>query len=146
MPTPFATDPHRIIIVTDNPTTRYDYDNLLRSNGPASQWPILELGSWETGADFCLDFAFTDKEGLEKIKASREAGRPCSVVVIDLQAEPLDNEIELAKQVWQVDPYMQVVICTSTDDTESVLREMGQKDQVDAGKTTVLGSCRASSS
>ncbi|MCH2182877.1 MAG: response regulator [Mariniblastus sp.] len=146
MPTPFATDRHRIIIVTDNPTTRYDYNNLLRSNGQANQWPILELASWETGAAFCLDFAFTDREGLEKIKASQETGLPYSVVVIDLQSEPLENEIELAKQVWQVDSHMQVVLCTLADDTENILKEMGQNGQLDTDQQRVLGSCPGSSS
>ena len=43
MPTPLASDKHRMIIVTDNPTTRYDYDHLLRSNGQASPWPAFGL-------------------------------------------------------------------------------------------------------
>ena len=120
MPTQLANDNHRMIIVTDNPTTRLDYDKLLQSSSQPHSSPVLGLAEpdWIVQNEqesetppFHFDFAFTAAEGIEKIKASRHASLPYAVVVIDLQTQPPENEIELAKQVWEVDPRVEVVTC-----------------------------------
>lgn len=135
MPTQLANFNHRMIIVTDNPTTRFDYERLLRSCSQPHLSPVLGLADPDLTplneqeveeAPFHFDFAFTVSEGIEKIKASCHTSLPYEVVVVDLQTQPPENEIEFAKQVWEVDARMEVVTCG-----------VNHLDDLDSGKQTI---------
>ena len=95
MPTQLANDNHRMIIVTDNPTTRLDYDKLLQSSSQPHSSPVLGLAEpdWIVQNEqesktppFHFDFAFTAAEGIEKIKAHQRARELLDVVGLDSKA------------------------------------------------------------
>ncbi len=128
----------RILIVDDNPSIHEDFRKILRPNelGEAELSKAgLELFGHDAAVrhldlSFDLAGAMQEQEALEMVRQAQAEGRPFSLALMDVRVPPGWDRIETAARIWEVDPSIQIVICTAHSDyslAEIVVR-VGRSD------------------
>jgi two-component system sensor histidine kinase/response regulator len=128
----------RILVVDDMPSMHQDFRKTLSAlAAPAEELDRLEsalfgdtAGRVEEGFD--VDSAYQGPEALAKVDAAVNSGRPYAVAFVDMQMPPGWDGVETVERLWQVDPQLQVVICTAHSDHpwEEVLRRLDVRDRL----------------
>ena len=115
----------RILIVDDTPAIHDDYKKVLapqkRSTAALDQLDSLVMGSSllpsaAEATTFTIDSAYSGQEGLALVEKSAEEHEPYSVAFVDMRMVPGWNGLETIRRVWQVQPGLQVVLCTAYSD------------------------------
>src|SRR5258708_4890655 len=65
---------------------------------------------------FELESAYQGKEALEKVTKAIKDGKPYALAFIDVRMPPGWDGVETIEHLWQVDPALQVVVCTAYSD------------------------------
>ncbi|KTD32324.1 regulatory protein (GGDEF domain) [Legionella moravica] len=132
-----------IMIIDDNPAIHQDFIKVLTSTTLVDQVSDLDKQLFdddESSSDdnelfhslpkFIFETAYQGKEGVEKIKNSLKEGLHYSLAFVDIQMPPGWDGIETIKHMWDVDPDIQVVICTAYSDYtwEETVKELGIGD------------------
>jgi two-component system NtrC family sensor kinase len=132
----------RVLIVDDNRAIHEDFRKILvKKHAPTSSEfdaasAVLfgeEPQDASTSATpFELDSAFQGQEGLEMVKKAVAEGRPYAMAFMDVRMPPGWDGVETTAKVWEVDPDLQVVICTAYSDCswDEMLRKLGQSDRL----------------
>jgi two-component system, sensor histidine kinase and response regulator len=99
-----------------------DLSQALFGDEPSSTTPRLQ---------FELESAYQGQEGLAKLIAARDEGRPFALAFVDMRMPPGWDGLETIKHLWQEDPDLQVVICTAYTDYSwaEVVQQLGNSDQ-----------------
>jgi signal transduction histidine kinase len=114
---------HRILVVDDNPSIHKDFQTILLDEEESTT--LSELRSEVFGDKnnqstnknvYELDFASQGKEGCEKIKAACSEDRPYELAFVDMRMPPGWDGLKTIEHIWQIDPKVQVVICTAYSD------------------------------
>ena len=81
---------------------------------------------------FELDFAHQGVDGYEKAKTAVALGRPYAVAFVDMRMPPGWDGLETIEKLWEVDPDLQVVICSAYSDHSwvDICGRLGQTDQL----------------
>lgn len=130
----------RIIVIDDNIDIHNDFIKILTTN-TVDDTLYTELdeklfGNEESNAiklpKFIIDTAMQGKEGFEKIKIAAEADKPYSLAFVDIRMPPGWDGIETIKNIWEIDPNMQIVICTAYSDYswEQTVEKLGMTDNL----------------
>jgi diguanylate cyclase (GGDEF)-like protein len=110
----------RLLIVDDNEAIHNDLKKVLLPREPDLQLSDDEaLLFGQPGAHtvpFTIDSAFQGEEALARVQEATLAGRPYAVAFVDVRMPPGWDGIETISHLWQVDPRLQVVICTAYSD------------------------------
>ncbi len=126
----------RIIIIDDNPAIHQDFVKILTPIQPTHQLDSLkekifgqETKHHMTLPQFQIDTATQGQEGFEKIKAAL-SDNPYALAFVDIRMPPGWDGIETIKHIWEVDPNIQVVICTAFSDYtwEETIDQLGMTD------------------
>jgi len=129
----------RILLVDDMPTIHEDFRKILApqsSTKSALDAARAALFGDEPVADaapqFELDSAYQGQEGLAKVQASLDKGLPYAMAFVDMRMPPGWDGVETIERLWQVDPRLQVVICTAYSDTswEEVFHRLNAQDRL----------------
>lgn len=127
----------RILVVDDMPSMHQDFRKTLCAHSAPGQLARLEdelFGQASAPADegFHVDSAYQGREGLFKVDAAVNEGRPYAMAFVDMRMPPGWDGVETIERLWQVDPQLQVVICTAYSDHpwEEVLRRLDVKDRL----------------
>ncbi len=129
-----------ILVVDDNPSIHEDFKKILQSvevdhlsaaeadlfgsavsvNDPASQCQ-----------DFVIRSALQGQQSLEILKDFTRKGQRFSMAFVDVRMPPGWNGIETIKRLWEVDPNLEVVICTAYSDYSwrEIVAELGHSDR-----------------
>ena len=139
-PLTFQPDPHRILIVDDNPAIHEDFRKIL---GPtdaklAEELDVTEAALFGDKADpsrtwnFRIDSAFQGQEGLEKVRAACAEGAPYAVAFVDVRMPPGWDGIETISRIWKEFPDLQIVICTAYSDYswDEITKSVGTTDHM----------------
>jgi putative two-component system response regulator len=81
---------------------------------------------------FLIDSAYQGQEALDRVQLSLVQDRRYAVAFVDIRMPPGWNGIETVQRLWQIDPELQVVICTAYSDfswTEMVTA-LGETDRL----------------
>ena len=70
----------------------------------------------ESQTAFDLDFASQGQEGLDRVRRAVEQGTPYMMAFLDVRMPPGLDGIETAARLWDLDPRLQIVICTAFSD------------------------------
>ncbi|MES3003837.1 MAG: ATP-binding protein [Pseudomonadota bacterium] len=127
----------RILLVDDMPSIHDDFRKIF---APQSARPELneaedamfgEAASKPCG-NFELDCAYQGQEGAAKVEASLQAGLPYAMAFVDMRMPPGWNGVETIERLWQIDPRLQVVICTAHADQpwEEILERLDVRDRL----------------
>lgn len=128
---------HRILVVDDNQAIHDDLRKILLGD-IAVQEDLQDDEALLFGADpvpithFEIDSAYQGQQGLEKLQASLEAGRPYALAFVDVRMPPGWDGVETIMHLWRAYPNLQVVVCTAYSDYSwnEIQRKLGQSENL----------------
>jgi signal transduction histidine kinase/CheY-like chemotaxis protein len=128
----------RILIVDDNRAIHDDFRKILqpRSHTRADRFADLEaeLFGAEARAEvaFELTSAYQGEHGVEAVRAARAADQPFALALVDMRMPPGIDGVQTIARMWEVDPDLQVVICTAFSDAswDDIVHRLGATDRL----------------
>ncbi|MBA3581233.1 MAG: response regulator [Gammaproteobacteria bacterium] len=114
----------RILIVDDNPSIHEDYRKILTPRHDYAALGDMEAAlfghtvvDWRsTQQRFELVVAKQGEEALQAVQQAMQEQRSFALAFIDMRMPPGWDGLETVERLWQVDPELQVVICTAYSD------------------------------
>jgi len=129
----------RVLVVDDNPAIHADFRKILcprRADADA----VIELETIlfaeapraREDIAFELSSAHQGQEALEMVRDAVGRGRPFAVAFVDVRMPPGWDGIETVSRLWQVDPSLQVVVCTAYSDYswDEMRQRLGQPESL----------------
>lgn len=114
---------HRILVIDDNPSIHKDFQTILLDEEESETLNTLrnevfgnKTTDTTTKSVYELDFASQGKEGCEKIKQACSENLPYELAFVDMRMPPGWDGLKTIEHIWEIDPNVQVVICTAYSD------------------------------
>jgi diguanylate cyclase (GGDEF)-like protein len=131
----------RILVIDDNAAIHHDFRKVLCAHAEQTAQATLELleaGIFGEPAcvsvrpNFEIDSAHQGQEGVMKARQAVTEGRPYAMAFVDMRMPPGWDGLETIEHLWEVDPDVQVVICSAhTDyDWSEVVDRLGHSDKL----------------
>lgn len=136
--------PLHIMIIDDNSSIHMDFIKVLTSSNTRTQLdyfeqklfdkPLLNESENSDTDSFLPKFIFNTasqgNEAIKKIKQDLEQGIHYALAFVDIRMPPGWDGITTIKQMWKVDPDIQIVICTAYSDFSwgETVKELGMGD------------------
>jgi CheY-like chemotaxis protein len=139
MPESLDTTNRRILVIDDNRAIHDDFRKIFEqrvANASAlaeSEAALFGLPSQPVPQlQFEVDFASQGAEGAALVGAARLENRPYALAFIDMRMPPGLDGIETSARIWELDPAVQIVICTAYSDHswEDILGRLGHSDRL----------------
>ncbi|HWN96243.1 MAG TPA: response regulator [Methylomirabilota bacterium] len=130
---------HRLLIIEDNPTIHADFRKILCPDYaivPALHEVEAVLFDEAPRAvqtlSFELDSAYQGEDGLAMVKQALAENRPYAMAFVDVRMPPGWDGVETIARIWEVDPEVQIVVCTAYSDYswEELRAKVGQPDNL----------------
>jgi signal transduction histidine kinase/FixJ family two-component response regulator len=127
----------RVLVIDDNRAIHDDFRKILSpAPATATAFDAVEtavLGSaTETVPEtrFEIDPAYQGQEGVLLVKKALEAGRPYAMAFVDVRMPPGMDGVETARMIWELDPNLQIVLCTAYSDLswDEIFSKLGHRD------------------
>jgi len=138
MKSPSSEKNRHILVIDDNRAIHDDFRKILGGT-PGENAALAEAESVLFGerasapqpARFQIDSAYQGQEGLAAVQQSIQQKRPYAVAFVDIRMPPGWDGVETTRKLWEVDPDLQVVICTAHSDYswEDICKEIGNSDR-----------------
>ncbi len=131
----------RLLIIDDNRAIHDDFRKILnphRTSSSQYEEATAALFGEASGNDsactdsFHLDSAYQGEDGLVLVQESVKQGRPYAMAFVDVQMPPGWDGVKTTASIWEVDPDLQVVICTAYSDYswQEMLEKLGGSDRL----------------
>ncbi len=133
----------RMLIIDDTESVHASFRTLFEKRPTTSSFaaakaallsgtPGAAMPAASGGATFDLDFALQGREGVDKAAKARLNGDPYLVAFVDMRMPPGWDGATTIKHLWEVDPDMQVVVCTAFADQplDQLADELGNVHQL----------------
>ena len=128
----------RILVVDDNRSIHADFQKILAEERTHDKTRAIEealfgpSASAAEGIRFELTSAYQGKEGFELVQRAVAEGRPYAMAFMDVRMPPGWDGIETTARIWEIDPEMQIVICTAYSDYswDQMGEKLGQSDKL----------------
>ena len=131
----------RVLIIDDNESIHVDFRKII---GPGSSKPGVAVDSaaaelfGDSPAPVAapleseLDSALQGQEGLARVREALLAEKPYALAFVDVRMPPGWNGVETVQRLWEVDPNLQIVICTAYSDFSwsEVMQVLGETDRL----------------
>ncbi|HMD55326.1 MAG TPA: PAS domain-containing protein, partial [Phycisphaerae bacterium] len=127
----------RILIIDDNRAIHDDFHKILV---PKDVVDLDEIEAKLFGdskpapqrVKYGLDSAYQGQEGLELVCKAVQAGQRYALAFVDMRMPPGWDGLQTIEKIWEVDPDIQVVICTAYSDYswEEISRKFGSGDHL----------------
>lgn len=139
MKAPFFAPSHRILVIDDNQAIHGDFRKILHrekfdSNGFIETETALfgDKPLQPVFHSFEIDSAFQGQEGLDLVQKSLREKRPYALVFVDVRMPPGWDGIETATKICEMDPDLQIVICTAYSDYswDEMVARLGVSDRL----------------
>jgi two-component system, sensor histidine kinase and response regulator len=134
---PPADSNRRVLVIDDNRAIHDDFRKILSPpSSTASALDAAEAALFGHANDaiaqagFEVDSAYQGQEGVRVAAMAIEAGRPYAMAFVDVRMPPGWDGVETTAKLWQLDPHLQVVLCTAYADYSwgEVFDQLGQSD------------------
>ncbi|WP_137820635.1 bifunctional diguanylate cyclase/phosphodiesterase [Pseudomonas sp. 2FG] len=111
----------RILVIDDTQAIHQDFQKILGSGldsaaALASSEAALFGDAPTVRQAFELDSAYQGQEGLAMVMSALAESRPYAMAFIDMRMPPGWDGVETIERLWQVDPQLQVALCTAHSD------------------------------
>jgi len=113
----------RVLIVDDNRSIHDDFRKILSPAGAtlaaldATESAVFgDLADAVQQTHFELESAYQGQEGVLLVKKALEAGLPYAMAFVDVRMPPGLDGVETTRRIWEIDPNLQVVLCTAYSD------------------------------
>ena len=130
---------HHLLVIDDNPAIQSDFQKIFSRDQVDDDLMALdaELFGDDSALSKCpdrfeLSFASQGKEGLEILRLASREKKTFGAAFIDMRMPPGWDGVETIEHLWEVDPDLQVVICTAFSDHswESIVNRLGRTDKL----------------
>ncbi|STX40454.1 regulatory protein (GGDEF and EAL domains) [Legionella donaldsonii] len=139
-----ATKDMKILIIDDNPAIHSDFIKILSTKNSAENVEDAALDSFEKQMfglqkkpesslpKFRIVTATQGQDGVAKIAEALHDNDPYALAFVDIRMPPGWDGIETTKKIWQLDPNIQIVICTAYSDYtwEETIQQLGQRENL----------------
>jgi CheY-like chemotaxis protein len=133
---PAATN-RRVLVIDDIAAIHDDFRKILSPRNTAAL-DATEAAVFGQAPDavrqtqFEVDSAYQGPEGLLMVKKHFEARLPYAMAFVDVRMPPGWDGIETSARLWEVDPDLQIVICTAYTDYswEEMVGKLGYTDRL----------------
>ena len=129
----------RILLVDDNTSIHADFRKILCPEN-SRKAAVKKMGAVlfdkaqpaANQTSFELDSAFQGQEGLEMVKTALAEKQPYAMAFVDVRMPPGWDGVETIARIWEVDPEIQIVVCTAYSDYawEEMRAKVGQPDSL----------------
>lgn len=132
----------RILVIDDTPTIHEDFRKILGSQQSATKDALQDAKNAFFGTapsepgpveeSFDIDSAYQGEEGHRMTVAAVENATPYAMAFVDVRMPPGWDGVQTIKEMWKVDPDLQIVICTAYSDYSwsQTIEELGQTDRL----------------
>jgi len=129
----------RILIIDDNQLIHGDFHKIFAGQDQAritldAEADLLFGGSTSENepVHFTVDSAYHGQEGTEKVRAAKTRNQPYAMAIVDMRMPVGWDGVETTKKLWEIDPDIQVVICTAYSDFSwrEILESIGVGDRL----------------
>lgn len=128
----------RILVIDDKRAIHEDFQKVLGGKGAIDKTRALEAQLFGETADvspqirFDLTSAFQGKEGFELVRQALVQGHPYAMAFMDVRMPPGWDGIETTARIWEIDPELQIVLCTAYSDYswDQMSAKLGQSDKL----------------
>jgi CheY-like chemotaxis protein len=127
----------RVLVIDDNPAIHRDFRKILSlpaSTAIDATEAAVFGGSPEAVRQprFDVDSAYQGAEGLLMVTQHLEAKLPYAMAFVDVRMPPGWDGIETSARIWQIDPDLQIVICTAYTDYswDEMVSKLGYTDRL----------------
>jgi len=127
----------RVLVIDDNRSIHDDFRKILfPATATAAALDDTEAAVFGRPTDavrptrFEVDSAYQGEEGVLLVKHALEAGRPYAVAFVDVRMPPGWDGVETTRKMWELDPDLQVVLCTAYSDYswDEMFQKLGSRD------------------
>ena len=127
----------RVLVIDDNRAIHDDFRKILApATALAAASEATEAAVFGDPTDavrqtqFQVDSAYQGQEGLLLVKRALEEGLPYSMAFVDVRMPPGWDGVETTRRIWELDPSLQVVLCTAYSDYswDEMFEKLGQRD------------------
>lgn len=129
----------RILVIDDNPAIHSDFRKILGA-GLAGELALQDAKAALFGtavnptaaAAFEIDIASQGQEGAALVERARNEQRPYALAFVDMRMPPGWDGVETTAKIWELDPEVQIVICTAYSDYswEEMLQKLGRSHRL----------------
>ena len=127
----------RVLVIDDNRAIHEDFRKILSPSSPTAA-ALDEAGMALFGTlpvvvqetRFEIDSAYQGQEGVQMVAKALEAGLPYAMAFVDVRMPPGWDGVETTRKMWEIDPNLQVVLCTAYSDYswEEMFEKLGHSD------------------
>jgi CheY-like chemotaxis protein len=128
-----------LLVIDDNRAIHDDFRKIFEAS-PASAQPLAESRTALFGDEtlssprpvFHVDFAAQGSEGAALVERARAENDPYAMAFVDMRMPPGLDGIETTLRIWELDPRVQIVICSAHSDHswEDMLGRLGYSDRL----------------
>jgi len=115
-----------ILVIDDNDSIHGDFRKVFGSDEHSDKLAGAKAALFgdaaptaKSAALFEVDSASQGHEGLAKLQDALRQGKPYAVAFVDMRMPPGWDGVETIQKLWEVDPDLQVVICSAYSDYTS---------------------------
>jgi two-component system sensor histidine kinase/response regulator len=129
----------RILVIDDNRAIHEDFRKIFEPQLASAQ-PLAESETALFGASpapipqpvFQVTFASQGAEGAALVERARAENQPYAMAFVDIRMPPGWDGIETTARIWELDPAVQIVICTAYSDYswEQMRERLGRSDRL----------------
>lgn len=135
-------DNYRILIVDDIADIHKDFRKILVPENQSSQNKNMQkmndllFGDKQSNdvklPPFELDSAYQGFEAVKLVEEAKAQRRPYAVAFVDVQMPPGMDGVFTIKKLWEIDPNIQVVICTAYAQYswQDLVKHLGESDHL----------------
>jgi signal transduction histidine kinase len=130
-------EPSRILIVDDNPLIHQDFLKILNPFTALPEDSLLEASLFgaiqeKPKKTFLIDSAYQGEEVVAKIQQAIKNRRRYAMAFVDVRMAPGWDGVATTQRIWELDPDIQVVICTAYSDYSwnDMFKTFGSNDKL----------------
>lgn len=112
----------RILVIDDNPAIHEDFRKILMADDSSSDLDAAasaffgEASNQAKKIEVAIEYANQGEEGVRKCLEAIQEERPFAMAFVDMRMPPGWDGIKTIQHLWEVDPCLQVVICSAYSD------------------------------
>ena len=133
-----AAENRHILVIDDNLSIHEDYRKILATAVVSDELDQARASLFEDAPvsvraeSFQADFADQGEAGFHMAEQAVRSGMPYALAFVDMRMPPGWDGVETVTRLWQVDPEMEIVICTAFADHswQEVVSTLNRKDKL----------------
>ncbi|HEV7923850.1 MAG TPA: response regulator [Verrucomicrobiae bacterium] len=127
----------RVLVIDDNRAIHDDFRKILSpDDAAAAALHATEAALYGDSranvaqTQFDVDSAYQGQEGVAMVKKGLSAERPYAMAFVDVRMPPGWDGVETTRKIWELDPNLQVVLCTAYSDYSwsEMFEKLGRRD------------------